>query len=76
MLSFRSGAGVLAEAEMLSVLVVTVLMLAAHWMLRHSSLEDVARRVSWPVRAVVLAFLILLTLTSAGDDRAFIYFQF
>jgi len=70
------GAGILAQGEMLSVLVITALMLAAHWKLRNSSLEDVASRLSWPTRAIVLAFLILLTLTSAGDDRAFIYFQF
>jgi len=51
-------------------------LLASHWLLRSTTLEDVVERVPWPVVATVLATLVLSLFVFPGVDRAFIYFQF
>ncbi len=56
---------------------VAAAVLGIHWVLRDRSLEWAARRTHWTIRAAVVAILIVLILmSSAGEDRAFIYFQF
>ena len=51
-------------------------MLAIHWLLRDSSVEEADERLPWWVRGVILAAMIVAMVTMSGDDRAFIYFQF
>ncbi|MHC4161232.1 MAG: hypothetical protein ACYSUM_03750, partial [Planctomycetota bacterium] len=58
------------------VAVVTVLLLAGHWSLRDSSLEERFRALSWPARSAVMASLLVAMAMAPGDNRAFIYFQF
>jgi hypothetical protein len=59
-----------------TVLAVTALLLAGHWWLRDSSLEEKWSRLpSWS-RPLVLAAILLVLAFVPGDDRAFIYFQF
>ena len=65
--------GVFATA---SVVVVTALLLAAHWWMRDSSLEARWQQLSVWGRSAILATLILSIALVPGDDRAFIYFQF
>jgi hypothetical protein len=60
----------------LTVLAITVGLLASHWYMRDTSLEDRWRALNWWSRSVVLATLILCLAFVSGDDRAFIYFQF
>ena len=71
----RSG-NLLSNAEIATVATITALLVWSHWRLRHSSLEALAGRLNWPVRAVVLAALLICLALTPGDDRAFIYFQF
>ena len=59
-----------------SVVVVTALLLGAHWWMRDSSLEAKWQQLSVWGRSAVLATLILSIALVPGDDRAFIYFQF
>jgi D-alanyl-lipoteichoic acid acyltransferase DltB (MBOAT superfamily) len=58
------------------VLSVVALLVVCHWLMRHSTLEDVVARVPWWLRALGLAFLLICLALAPGDDRAFIYFQF
>jgi alginate O-acetyltransferase complex protein AlgI len=51
-------------------------MFVAHYALRDTSLEEIADRLSWPVRAVLLAAMLLAISLVREADRAFIYFQF
>jgi alginate O-acetyltransferase complex protein AlgI len=69
----RLSLGVFATV---SVVVVTALLLAAHWWMRDSSLEAKWQQLSVWGRSTVLAILILSIALVPGDDRAFIYFQF
>jgi D-alanyl-lipoteichoic acid acyltransferase DltB (MBOAT superfamily) len=67
---------VLGRIDAALVLALMALVLLAQWRLRDSSLEDVARSMSWWLRAAVLSLLIFALLVAPGDNRAFIYFQF
>ena len=55
---------------------VTILLLASHWMMRDSSLEDRWRALPWWGRSTVLACLLFVLAITPGENRAFIYFQF
>lgn len=52
------------------------LILPCHWALRDSSLEALVARCPWWLRAAGIAFMVVATATTWGNDRAFIYFQF
>lgn len=52
------------------------LLLAVHWALRDQSLEEAISRIPWYVVSTSMAVALLLIMTSPGEDRAFIYFQF
>jgi len=51
-------------------------LIAAHVAMRDTTLEMVAARAAWPLRAAVLTVLVLALVLFPGVDRAFIYFQF
>ena len=67
---------VLGTSGAVTVLVVTGLLLAAHWWMRDSSLEARWQRLPLWSRSAILASLLLSLALVPGDDRAFIYFQF
>lgn len=68
--------GLLTTRDRAIVAAITVLLLAAHWRQRRSSVEDEWRALPTWIRPVVLASMILAVCLASGDDRAFIYFQF
>ncbi len=70
------GARVVYAVRILSVLVGVAVMLVLHWLMRNSSLEQVARRTPWWLRAVAMALMLVSIVLTQGEDRAFIYFQF
>jgi len=78
MLGFGAPGGelVLSSFLVITVLTVTVGMLAVHWFMRNRSLEDVVARVPWPVLGVVWAGMLFLIVITQGTGNAFIYFQF
>ena len=73
MLGGGSGA---SHPEWRFALIPLGVLLASHWALRDTTLEDVVERTPWPVRSLALAAMILSLLMFPGVDRAFIYFQF
>jgi alginate O-acetyltransferase complex protein AlgI len=85
MVSAMFGFGVAAKSfyelgvdtgEIRSVLLVMSALLALHWQLRNSSLEQATDKIPLWARSVVLAGLLWLIVVVQGDNRAFIYFQF
>ncbi|WP_213947816.1 MBOAT family O-acyltransferase [Luteibacter sp. dw_328] len=71
---FRPGLPSLDEAMALLVMALAV---AWQWRIRDQSLEEAAARWSEGMRGMVAAAcLVGLFMTSGGDSRAFIYFQF
>ena len=68
---------VLSKADYISVCVLTIALLASHYYLRNTSLEQFFGRLPWWTRSLILAAMISITFVSmSGKDRAFIYFQF
>ena len=66
----------LSTRELLQVGIVTVSLLTAHWLLRDTSIENVASRTpKWLIAGVWATMLFFLILTQ-GSANAFIYFQF
>ena len=59
-----------------TVALVTFLVLAVHWFMRDSSLEETAAQCPWWVRAAILAAMWVAIVTLSGEERAFLYFQF
>ncbi len=51
-------------------------LLAWHAAIRRVEIELVYDRLAWPLRGVVMGLLLAAVLTSPGESRAFIYFQF
>ncbi len=62
------------EAAMVAGLTLFILLL--HGAMRNTSLEEMAQRLPWWLRAGALAAMLAAIVTMPGDDRAFIYFQF
>jgi D-alanyl-lipoteichoic acid acyltransferase DltB (MBOAT superfamily) len=76
MATVAASAHLVSRVEVVTVLCITATMLAAHWLLRHTSLEHTVDRLPWWLRALALALLMVSLALAPGDDRAFIYFQF
>jgi alginate O-acetyltransferase complex protein AlgI len=55
---------------------VTFILFCIHWLMRESSIASLAGRIPWWARSLALAGLALGILGLAGEDHAFIYFQF
>lgn len=66
----------LTPFEVQSVLWVSVFLVLMHWLLRSSGLHVIGRRVPSWLWSMALTGLVLLIWLTAGEDRAFIYFQF
>lgn len=66
----------LSPSEVWMVFLLTGALVTSHWFMRNSSLEAVAARVPWGLRAVIVSCLLITLLLVPGEDRAFIYFQF
>ena len=60
-----------------SVLVITGAAVLVQYALRNFSWEEIFNKIPWMIRPILLAAMFYVTLTAlAGEDRAFIYFQF
>lgn len=63
--------------DYLCVLAITFAILGIHWSLRDTSLERAFTRIPLWIRAGILGIMVYCIMTAfAGEDRAFIYFQF
>lgn len=52
------------------------LMVLYHYLMRKTSIEDLAERLPKPILALILSVVIITIIATPGEDRAFIYFQF
>jgi len=66
----------LERRDRMIVLGLTAALLAAHWAMRDTTLEDTWRRIPLRARPVIIAAMLLTLCLVTGDERAFIYFQF
>ena len=70
------GEKVLYWIGIIEVATVTVVMLAAHWRMRDTTLEAVVERTPAWIIATVWTLMAFAVITTQGSGNAFIYFQF
>lgn len=64
------------RAEAACAIAVIVGIFVFHWLMRDSSLEDLARRAPWWVISLIMAAMLFIIILNPGGNRAFVYFQF
>lgn len=70
------GVPVVATIDIIKTLVVIVPMLALHWFLRDSMVEEIVSRVPWWLGGLAWAAMLIIIIITQGGGGAFIYFQF
>jgi len=70
------GDAILPTREILQVGIVTLGLLGAHWLLRHTTLEAVVARMPRALLAGIWSVMLCGIILSQGNANAFIYFQF
>ena len=69
--------GFVSRQDYYCVLYITLALLGIHWSLRETSLEKVFTRMPLWLKGGIVGIMIYCIMTAfAGEDRAFIYFQF
>jgi alginate O-acetyltransferase complex protein AlgI len=72
----KTSLPVLTTLDILKVTVVIMLIFICHWLMRNSSILQVAKKVSWFALACFWAFLIISIIISQKSADSFIYLQF
>ncbi|MGZ3836916.1 MAG: MBOAT family O-acyltransferase [Flavisolibacter sp.] len=70
------GVAVLQTLSIIKVSVIIALMVATHWMLRNTTLLEVAAKTKWWVIGLAWSAMIILLFLSQESSSSFIYFQF
>jgi D-alanyl-lipoteichoic acid acyltransferase DltB (MBOAT superfamily) len=66
----------LTTLSIIKVSVITVLLMAFHWMMRNTRVLTVAEKMPWWLLGLVWSVLLLLLIWSQESSSSFIYFQF
>jgi len=66
----------LSTIDIIKVIVVITGMFTAHWLMRNTSVLQVAKKIPWPALAFVWAFLVISIIVCQKSGDSFIYFQF
>jgi alginate O-acetyltransferase complex protein AlgI len=72
----EKGALLLPTVDLVKVLVVIVPTLFFHWIMRNTSVLQVAQKTNWLVLGIVWAVLLMALVVSQKTGDSFIYFQF
>lgn len=71
-----NGAAVLPGMDIIKVSIVIPLMVAMHWMLRNSSIVQVAGKMKWWLLGIIWSAMLIILFLSQKTSDSFIYFQF
>jgi alginate O-acetyltransferase complex protein AlgI len=66
----------LTTLSILKVSVITILLVAFHWMMRNTRVLVVAEKIPWWLLGIIWSVLLLLLIWSQESSSSFIYFQF
>ncbi|MEO5571372.1 MAG: MBOAT family O-acyltransferase [Bacteroidia bacterium] len=72
----KDGAVLLTTLSIIKVSVITILMVAFHWMMRNTRVLTVAENLPWWLLGITWSFLLLILIWSQESSSSFIYFQF
>ncbi len=76
MFRVHDGAAILPTLNIVKVSVITVLMVATHWLMRNTGVIQVLQKTRWWVAGLASAFLAIALILSQKSSDSFIYFQF
>jgi alginate O-acetyltransferase complex protein AlgI len=71
-----NGTVLLSSLSVLKVGVITICMVAFHWMMRNTHVLTVADKLPWWLLGIIWSVLVLLLILSQESSSSFIYFQF
>jgi len=66
----------LSTIDIIKVIVVVTCMFTAHWLMRNTTVLQVARKLPWLTLALVWSFLVISIIICQKSGDSFIYFQF
>lgn len=72
----NNGAALLPTLDIIKVSLITVALLGTHWMMRHSSIADLIKKINWKLLGIIWAVMVILLVLSQKSSDSFIYFQF
>lgn len=72
----NGGEKVLQQLDILKTFIVITILFLVHWMMRDTSVKDVAAKTKWWVVGVCWAVMLFLLIISQASGEQFIYFQF
>ena len=72
----KTATPILPSVDIIKVSVVITLIFICHWLMRNSSVLQVAKKVSWFTLACFWAFLVISIIICQKSGDSFIYFQF
>jgi D-alanyl-lipoteichoic acid acyltransferase DltB (MBOAT superfamily) len=70
------GRPMLATVDLLKVGILTVLLVGTHWLMRDTSVKEVAARLPWWLLGLGWAIMLVLLILTQKSSSSFIYFQF
>jgi hypothetical protein len=70
------GRPLLATIDLLKVGVLTVLLVGTHWLMRDTSVRQVAARLPWWLLGLGWGAMLVLLILTQKSSSSFIYFQF
>jgi len=72
----ENGKALLPTIDIIKVSVVIILMVMFHWIMRNTSVIQVAQKTKWWMLGIVWSFLLIAVIVSQRSGDSFIYFQF
>jgi alginate O-acetyltransferase complex protein AlgI len=72
----EKGIALLATLDIIKVSVIIVLMITLHWLMRNTSVLQVAQKTKWWIVGLIWSFLVIAVIISQKSGDSFIYFQF
>jgi len=70
------GEKVLQQLDIVKTFVVVTILFLVHWMMRDTSVKDVAAKTKWWIIGIAWAIMLFLLIISQASGEQFIYFQF
>ncbi len=76
MFFLQMGEKVVTGLEIIIVFTVITILFLVHWVMRNTSVKEVANKTPWWILSITWAVMLVLLIISQGSGEQFIYFQF
>jgi alginate O-acetyltransferase complex protein AlgI len=71
-----NGVPVLPTLDIIRVSIITIVLVATHWMMRNTTVWQQAQKMKWWMVSIIWSLMIILLVLSQKSSDSFIYFQF